>query len=379
MRKTGRSANIELLRIVAMLMIIMYHIICHCVNVQLTDGASIARWGNGLFNHPLFYKRLWLLAAIMPFGLIGNALFILISGYFMVQKGKSIDLVRISRKLLMQLGFAAVGLLFATSLVYQLSVSNEKGYVSLIDANYFNNAAWLAGYYFTVVVIGKLLLNNILLQFTKSQYKEFLIVLFTLTQFIWPGGLMDGLAGGLRTSIFGMFLYALGGYIKLYDPFVRVRSVSLLLGLLVIELIEYISYYNITSQNIENYYKNGMQGDFIQSIPTFDNFHVLIVLAGVIAFEIFKRCPVPSCETVNSIGSATCMVYLIHDNEFFYSVWDKQDWISLLNKSVLEFSGKLIGYTVATFFIGCIAYIAYLMLLKLMKMCKNIFIKCEDV
>ena len=68
---------------------------------------------------------------------------------------------------------------------------------------------------------------------------------------------MDGLAGGLRTSIFGMFLYALGGYIKLYDPFVRVRSVSLLLGLLVIEIIEYISYYNITSQNIENYYKNG--------------------------------------------------------------------------------------------------------------------------
>lgn len=56
MRKTGRSANIELLRIVAMLMIIMYHIICHCVNVQLTDGASIARWENGLFNHPLFYK-----------------------------------------------------------------------------------------------------------------------------------------------------------------------------------------------------------------------------------------------------------------------------------------------------------------------------------
>lgn len=93
-----------------------------------------------------------------------------------------------------------------------------------------------------------------------------------------------------------------------------------------------------------------MQGDFIQSIPTFDNFHVLIVLAGVIVFEIFKRCPVPSCETVNSIGSATFMVYLIHDNEFFYSVWDKQDWISLLNKSVLEFSGKLIGYTVATFF-----------------------------
>ena len=79
-----------------------------------------------------------------------------------------------------------------------------------------------------------------------------------------------------------------------------------------------------------------MQGDFIQSIPTFDNFHVLIVLAGVIVFEIFKRCPVPSCETVNSIGSATFMVYLIHDNEFFYSVWDKQDWISLCIRCLFD-------------------------------------------
>ena len=37
-----RNSNFELLRICAMLMIVAYHIFVHCVNVQLTDSASIA-------------------------------------------------------------------------------------------------------------------------------------------------------------------------------------------------------------------------------------------------------------------------------------------------------------------------------------------------
>ena len=38
-----RSSNIELLRILAMFMIIIFHISDHCVKVQLTDTASILR------------------------------------------------------------------------------------------------------------------------------------------------------------------------------------------------------------------------------------------------------------------------------------------------------------------------------------------------
>lgn len=72
------------------------------------------------------------------------------------------------------------------------------------------------------------------------------------------------------------------------------------------------------------------------------------------------------------------MVYLIHDNDFFYNIWDKQDWISLLNKSVTEFTIKLFYYTLATFFVGCMAYIVYLILQKLGKSCQNIFIRPES-
>lgn len=81
-----RSSNIELLRNVAMLMIVSYHIVCHCVNVQLTDKGSMERLENGLFNQPVFYKKLMLLDTFNTFGIIGNVIFILISGYFMIEK-----------------------------------------------------------------------------------------------------------------------------------------------------------------------------------------------------------------------------------------------------------------------------------------------------
>ena len=115
-----RDSNIELLRSVAMLMIISFHIVYHCVNVQLTDKGSMERLGNGLFNQPLFYKKLVFLDMSDTFGIIGNVIFILVSGYFMVQKGKNIDIVKISKKLLCQLGFASVILTIASTVCFRM-------------------------------------------------------------------------------------------------------------------------------------------------------------------------------------------------------------------------------------------------------------------
>lgn len=92
-----RSSNIELLRILAMFMIIIFHISDHCVKVQLTDTASMLRMNNGLFCEPVFYKKLLLLSTFAPMGKIGNVIFITISGYFMVSKGNGINLAKISK------------------------------------------------------------------------------------------------------------------------------------------------------------------------------------------------------------------------------------------------------------------------------------------
>ena len=55
-----RNSNFELLRIIAMLMIVIFHIVVHSVDYQLTDTSSMALMNNGLFNHPIFYKKLLL-------------------------------------------------------------------------------------------------------------------------------------------------------------------------------------------------------------------------------------------------------------------------------------------------------------------------------
>lgn len=75
--KKTRNSNIELLRIVAMLMIIVYHINQHCVRTNLITSP--------LFCEPLIYKSLLIPQLIEPLGIIGNGVFILISGFFMVK------------------------------------------------------------------------------------------------------------------------------------------------------------------------------------------------------------------------------------------------------------------------------------------------------
>ena len=116
-----------MMRIFAMLMIITYHIVCHCVRVQVTDANSIARMQNGVFSHPVFYKKLGLLEQIMSLGDTGNAIFIMASGYFLVSKGNQINLISTAKKLLTQLGFATLVLLFTSTVSYWLESGGGGG------------------------------------------------------------------------------------------------------------------------------------------------------------------------------------------------------------------------------------------------------------
>ena len=77
-KRKPRSSNIELLRIVAMFMIILYHITCHCITVQLSNADTPMV---SYFTQPVFHKRLFLLDWLNTLGIISNAIFILISAH----------------------------------------------------------------------------------------------------------------------------------------------------------------------------------------------------------------------------------------------------------------------------------------------------------
>ncbi len=368
--KKVRSSNMELLRVISMLMIVIYHIVCHCVNVQLHGGDATIKISSDLFNYPYFYKRLYLLSGIMKWGPIGNTIFILISGYFMVEKGKNINIISIARKLITELAFAAVALVLVSNIAV---VFCNDIFISALSFD-FNNMSWYVGYYFTIIACAFLCLNEYLLSLSYQKYTIFLVILFSTIEFSWSNSIIDGIGWGLGTLLLGIFLYSFGGYIKKYEPFKNIRFLVFVILIVCVNLIEYISYYNLAKTAIESFDFSNPDAVFNQTILSYGNRDLVILVVAVCIFEIFKRVSMPNSKIINFMGMGTFMVYLVHDNAFFYSIWGLKNWVLDLYNTPWLFLLDLFKLSVATFITGIMAYIAYAFTCKMLKEMNWIFL-----
>ena len=355
-----------------MIMIVIFHIVYHCVNIQLNGGDPFIKIGDNLFNNPIFYKKLFILNFIMTWGSIGNAIFLLISGYFMVSSKKEIDINKILKKLLLQLGFASIVLVVVSTLIYKTHILEK--FIYLIDINSFNTMAWYIGYYFLVILIAYLFLNKYLNKINKKQYITLLISIFAITQFWWSNKIINGFSNDLPILLTGVFFYSLGGYIKKYNPFIKVKLISILLIIIVTNLLIFISSYNITVTRIEDYLINPSNG-FTQSIMTFGNSNILVAILSICIFEFFTRIKIKNIKFINYIASGTFMVYLVHDNPLFYSLWGIIDWVSILYYNPLKFIALLIAFGGVTFIVGIIVYLIYNLILKICLKYRFLFLK----
>ena len=120
MKSKHRQSNFELLRVLAIFLIILFHI-------QLHGPQPLLVADNEFFALPKVYPRLLCFEVGISFGVIGNGLFIMISGYFM-SENMQIDTGKISKKLLLQLGFATIilTLAYAVWFICLVQVSNLK-------------------------------------------------------------------------------------------------------------------------------------------------------------------------------------------------------------------------------------------------------------
>ena len=371
--KTSRSSNIDLLRIVAMFMIILYHIVYHCVVVQLTNPASMGRSVIDTFNHPVFYKELLILNSMQTFGIIGNAIFILITGYFMANRdANEIDMGKISKKLLQELCFASLCLVCISPVIHQL---RPDIYITMVNITRINSSSWFVGYYFLVQLSGVLFLNKFLSNLDYNKYSSFLLTLFAFVSLSWSGSLAEGLASGLRTLLTGIFLYSLGGFISCFDPFKIIRFYVFFLIIFIVYLLIWVSSYNITETNIENYIRSASTNPFIQSIPGFANHSIVIIILAVCLFEIFRRVHLPKSRVIYFLGKSTFMVYLIHDNGFFYEIWNLRDWITTLGNSPANFLFQILKCGAYTFSVGVVAYALYKIIFIVVRKLQFLFVR----
>ncbi len=363
--KKTRSSNMELLRVLAMIMIVIYHIGYHCVLQQLYAG------GNA-FCEPVFFKKLLLLEAVMPFGSIANSIFILVSGYFMVEKGPNFNIGGIAKKLLLQMGFVVIVMMFATTIYYNQKPVDYPLGLSFFYVTDFNTMNWFVGYYFIIITVAYIFLNKYLENLERKKYTNFLFILLGLFSFMWSARVLNDLSDGVRTVFSGIFLYSLGGYIKKYDPFGKIRTWCLIAIIIVVNLLIGFTYYNTVQSNIHSYIMGGATESFIQPIIEFDNSGIAIIIIPIALLEIFKRITIPTSRVINYLGASTFMVYLIHDNEFFWGIWRESDWINLLSNSTQDYLIRTFVWAMFTFALGVIAYTVFVFVGKLLNICRGL-------
>ena len=346
MRKQ-RNSNFELVRIAAMFFIILHHLMVHCINVQLNQSV--------LFNSPpVFYKRLLLLNFFILSGKLGNSLFILISGYFLAGNTRT-DITRSIKKILLQIAFASCVLTFA-SFAYQYFVRQDV--TDLIDINIFNNSWWFAGYYILILMVGVLFLNRYLSGCTQKQYLTLIAILFASCSMGWIGTFLHGISEGVRILVAGVFLYALGGYIRKYNPFDRVRTWAVIMFIFLLCGLVIVTGYNDMISHINDYIRNP-QEPFHQGFSAYYDYGIMVLLFGISLFELGRRIRIKPNRVINYIGASTFMVYLMHENTLMRRVWRKFDWNAAYYYHPGLFFERMAFWVVAVFVVGVASYAVF--------------------
>ncbi|MBO4864482.1 MAG: acyltransferase family protein [Eubacterium sp.] len=370
MSESKRSSNFELLRIIAMILIMISHIFQHSINVQIYEQFYSP---GEFFDNFEFYDRLVLTYFARTFGPTGCIIFILISGYFLINK-EHIDVVKQIKKLLTQLLFAALVLLLMSMVFFKMGLIST----GMVIFDSFNDEWWFIGLYILIIVSAELIINRRISKLTQNQYIMCLVILFALISTELSRGIITKLASGLELLTAGIFVYLLGGYIRIYNPLKNLRVYVIILLLVFSFVIMAVSYYNFSNNSIDQAIIDNNE----YYVPTEYSYYGLYtlpcLLIGVSLFELFRRIKMPTIGIINYIAGSTFMMYLIHENSFVWNWLMTIDWNSILyEKDYIALSLYLLIIVFALIFYGVIAYSVYRLLCWILtrKTAKKIFIK----
>ena len=199
----------------------------------------------------------------------------------------------------------------------------------------------------------------------RTKYNIAILSGIALLQFCFSINILADISSNLLVLVTGIFLYLLGGYIKKFNPLKNVKMIILILIIAIINILFEINFFNSTSNNIQNFVViSTSKSGFTQYLNNYSNNNLFIIIIAVCLFEIFNRLKINQSQIINYLGGATFMVYLIHDNNFFYNIWNSQDWITPLADNPMFFILKYVVWALITFFIGVLAYAIYEMIIN---------------
>lgn len=309
----GRDSNFELLRILAILFIISFH----------------CAWEGG-FEYPAFCFNKFLVESFHMLGEIGVNLFILISGYHMIRGRFKIKKLI---SLLLQVQFYNWICVFLCVHFGTLTLDRRTVFINFFPVTEYKY--WFATVYILLYLFSPYI-NRLLLCLSRKEFQKMLLL--CLAVFCIFPTVYGALKNDTETLfyynrfIWLLIVYMIGAYIRLYPPVKYVSSAKWLgISALIFFFMECAIYVMERFQPFFN--KVGIVGGNYFWRPN----TIPVAAVSLSLFLCFRFIKVKPIKAVNLLASTTFGIYLLHDGQLNFYMWQV-----LLKSTEYTFSPRLI-------------------------------------
>lgn len=291
----NRNTSIELLRIISMIMIMFHHFAYH---------------GNFEWNfNEVTLPHLWYDFILMG-GKVGVDIFVLISGYFLIENTEKLFQPKKLLKFWGQVVFYSI-MTYLLSVMLRLNAFEIKQLIKVcLPITY--PGWWFASTYFMLYLIHPFL-NKLLHGLSKTEY-QYLILMMVLCWSIIPTATTQLFES--NSLLWFVTLYGIAGYVNLYGGNQKLKSkhyFSLYFMVLIITYTVSTTFLFLGTKK-EEWSTHAIDFFEIERLP--------ILLMAITLFMGFVTLKMNYHKWINMIASATFGVYLIHDSSYIrYYLW----------------------------------------------------------
>lgn len=320
-----RETNLEVYRIISMLLIVAHHYIVN---------TGIAITGGPIFADPLSVKSLFLLV-FGAWGKTGINCFIMITGYFMC---KSRITARKFFKLLLEWLFYRY-VIYAVFWITGYSPFSLKAlleglvFIKEIDVNF--TVCFLL--FFLFIPFLNILVNNM----NEKQHVR-LIVLLSFIYVLF--GTFHRVT--INYVVWFSVIYIFASYIRIYPK--KIFENTRLWGLLTLLCSLLIVSSVIAGTLMRVYFEKSMSFYFVQDSNTF-----LAVATGVCSFLFFKNLKIRHSRFINSVAASTFGVLCIHAHSGLMGQWLWYDVLDVVNMYSSQYAILYAVFSVIGIFVVC--------------------------